>query len=190
MELAANAVEVTGASQNVQLKNNILWAGGLGHVTLSVANTAQRAFTSDFNDLFFTAGAQLGFWQNTFATLADWRYELGFDTHSLSTDPRFVDVDGADGIRGFQEFGGLRFEGCANRTFTGTATVTAIEPVLSFPSIFGGFRGLPDNNQSLRWSGEVYLSAVGDYSFAINAAGPQRLAAGSMTTRLSGALTT
>src|SRR3989475_9435589 len=82
----------------------------------------------------------------SFATLADWRYELGFDTHSLSTDPRFVDVDGADGIRGFQEFGGLRFEGFANRTFTGTATVTAIDRVVSFPSIFGGFRGLPDNN--------------------------------------------
>src|SRR5207245_11813100 len=55
LELAANAVEVTGSSQNVQLKNNILWAGGLGHVTLSVANTAQRGLTSDFNDLLTTA---------------------------------------------------------------------------------------------------------------------------------------
>src|SRR3989449_1897891 len=343
MELAAKAVEVWGSGQKVQLKNNTRWAGGLGHVTLSVANTAQRGFTSDFNDLLTTAptsfllsqyastvidfssqfstssfaatqalgapnvstygdnasawaptsrngtvefitlgystpvsatgvtiretwgngfvtkvelldvsdafhtvfngtdpslpgtpadfdiafapttyqvkavrittdtnhnlstweeidgvqlrgiatgGAQLGFWQNTFATLADWRYELGFDTHSLSTDPRFVDVDGADGIRGFQEFGGLRFEGFANRTFTGTATMTAIDRVVSFPSIFGGFRGLPDNNQSLRWSGEVYLSAVGDYSFAINSAGPQRLFVESLSTPLIDDFTT
>src|SRR5207247_10387878 len=47
MELAANAVEVTGSSQNVQLKNNILWAGGLGQGPLSGAHTAQRAFTRD-----------------------------------------------------------------------------------------------------------------------------------------------
>src|SRR5207245_2847688 len=172
-------------SGNVVVLGNTVYDNGTGiHLTMFfVTNTVA-------NNLVCTAGAQLGFWQNTFATLADWRYELGFDTHSLSTDPRFVDVDGADGIRGFQEFGGLRFEGFANRTFTGTATVTAIDRVVSFPSIFGGFRGLPDNNQSLRWSGEVYLSAVGDYSFAINSAGPQRLFVESLSTPLIDDFTT
>jgi hypothetical protein len=34
---------------------------------------------------------------------------------------------------------------------------------------------LPSNNQSLRWIGEVYLPAAGDYTFFINSLGPQRL---------------
>jgi len=110
MELNADAVQIINNSQNVRLKNNILWAGGAGHYALNVANTAQRGFSSDYNLIYFTGGAKFGFWQNDFATLADWRYELGFDTHSLSADPLFVDGDGNDNVRGLQEYGGLKFE--------------------------------------------------------------------------------
>ena len=126
MELGADAVQVAGNSRNVQLRNNILWSGGAGHYAINVANTAQTGFNSDYNLIHFTGGAKLGFWQNDFNSLADWRYELGFDTHSLSTNPLFVDADGADNTSGFQDFAGLKFEYYANGTgnFAGPAAVT------------------------------------------------------------------
>ncbi len=181
MELNADAVEITGNSQNVQLKNNVLWAGGAGHYVVRVADTAQRGFSSDYNLFRFTDGAQFGFWQSGFATLADWRYELGFDTHSVATDPLFVDPAGADGIRGYQEFAGLMFEYFPNATFNGAPTVTLIDRSISFGSYFGAFRnfaGQPSDNQSFRWSGEIYLSTAGSYTFYINSSGPQRLTLG------------
>ena len=101
MELNADAIQITGTSQNVILKNNILWSGGAGHYAINVADGAQRGFSSDYNDLYFTNGAKLGLWQNAFSTLADWRYELGFDSPlDLSADPQFADPLGADGVRG------------------------------------------------------------------------------------------
>ena len=110
----ADAVQLTGGSFNIQLRDNILWAGGAGHYAINVANTAQGGFASDYNDLFATNGGQLGLWQVPFGTLADWRYELGFDTHSIFADPLFVRPAGADGVVGLQEFAGLRFEGFGN----------------------------------------------------------------------------
>ena len=72
--------------------------------------SAQRGFGSDYNDFYNTGGAKLGSWQNPFATLADWRYELGFDTHSVYGDPQFVSPAGPDGLLGYQGDEGLKFE--------------------------------------------------------------------------------
>lgn len=180
-ELSSNAVEVTESSQNVSLKNNILWTGGLGHFAISVANTAQRGFASDYNLIYFTESASMGLWQNTFNSLSDWRYELGFDLHSISTDPLFVDRDGADNILGYQDFMGLRFEYFANANFTGTPAVTLIDRYLDFASTSGSFRALPGqpgDSQSFRWTGEIYVSQAGTYNFWINSQGPQRLTVG------------
>ena len=70
MELGADAVQVTGNSQNVQLKNNVLWAGGLGHYAINVANTAQRGFTSDYNSVMSRFSTDGG---NTVMDLASWQ---------------------------------------------------------------------------------------------------------------------
>jgi len=126
MELNADAVQIINNSQNVRLKNNILWAGGAGHYALNVANTAQRGFSSDYNLIYFTGGAKFGFWQNDFGTLADWRYELGFDTHSLSADPLFVDGDGNDNVRGLQNMG-AEVRILCQRDFSGTPAATLID---------------------------------------------------------------
>ena len=46
---------------------------------------------------------QVGFWGGqSFATRADWFYELGFDAHSLSADPLFINPLGADGQLGYR----------------------------------------------------------------------------------------
>ena len=183
MELASDAVQITGNSKNVQFKNNILWSGGAGRYVLNVANTAQSGFSSDYNLLYFTSGAKLAYWQNDFLSLADWRYELGFDTHSLNNDPLFVDADGADNVRGYQDFAGLKFEYFANGTgsFGGSPAVTLFDGGVDFGSTFGSFRaftGQPGDSQSFRWTGEIFLPAAGSYQFWITSQGPQRLVIG------------
>jgi len=177
MELNANALEVLGNSQNVVLKNNIFWAGGSGHYVLVVADTAQKGFGSDYNDFYYTGGAKLGLWQNAFATLADWRYELGFDTHSLNVDPLFVSPAGADGVRGYRSSEGLKFEYFPNNNFTGVPTFTTYDRGVSFGLDYDMFRAPsgPSDNQSFRWTGEVYLAQAGVYTFAINSQTAQRL---------------
>src|SRR5262249_24569645 len=126
MVLNADALRITGSSQNVQLRNNVLWSGGTGHYALNIANTGQAGFSSDYNLLYFTGGAKLALWQNDFNSLADWRYELGFDVHSLNFDPLLVDPDGADNVRGFADYSGLKFEYFANGVgnFAGPAAIT------------------------------------------------------------------
>src|SRR6185436_12797741 len=75
-EPTATAVDVTGASVNVVLRNNILWSGESGGYTLRVADDSQSGFASNYNDLYFTGGAHLGFWQTDFDSLLDWTLEL------------------------------------------------------------------------------------------------------------------
>jgi len=176
VEQAANAIEVIGNSQNVSIRNNVLWAGGPGHYVLTVGTSAQPGFASDYNLFHFTDGALLGQWQEDFATLTDWRYELGFDTHSISGDPLLVDPDGADDIPGLAEFGGLAYEGWNNATFSGDPVVSGITRFINRGPTSGGlFTGLPSNNQSVRWSGEIYLPVAGDYTFWTISLGAQRL---------------
>gem|GEM_PF-5627195 len=97
---ASTAVRVQGGSKNIHLRNNILVADGVGEFVISVANDSQNGFTSDFNLLQFTGGADLGLWQAPFSTLIDWSLELGFDQSSITGDPGFVDPDGADNLLG------------------------------------------------------------------------------------------
>lgn len=62
MELSSDALDIGGSSQNITLKNNIFWSGGAGHYAVNVADSAQKNFASDYNDLYFTNGAKLGLW--------------------------------------------------------------------------------------------------------------------------------
>ena len=177
MELGSNAIEVLSNSQNVVLRNNILWSGGTGHYTLVVADAAQQGFSSDYNDFYTTDGARLGQWQNAFGTLADWRYELGFDTHSIYADPMFVSPAGADGIRGWGSGEGLKFEYFGTQDFTGTPVTTLYDRVIAYGATWGSFRGLPGpgDNQSFRWTGEIYLAQAGTYTFDAATLTSQRL---------------
>jgi hypothetical protein len=180
MELGADAVQLLSGTRNVQLRNNVLWAGGTGHYAVNVAGTAQAGFGSDYNLVWATGGAKIGFWQMDFGTLADWRYELGFDTHSLSADPMFVDPDGADNVRGYADTAGLKFEYFANGTFAGTPVTTLYDRSVDFGGTYGAFRGLngPSDGQSFRWTGEIFLAVAGTYTFYISSDGPQRLSLG------------
>ena len=97
-----DAVLVQSSSQNVTLRNNILWV--LAGYDLNVAADSQVGFNSDYNDLFTTVTGKVAHWQGTdFATQADWFYRVGQDPHSFSADPQFVNPPGADGILGYSQ---------------------------------------------------------------------------------------
>ena len=96
-----DAIRVQENSNGLRLENNILdVAAGYD---LYVTPDSQTGFTSDYNLLFTSGSGQVGFWGGqSFATRADWFYELGFDAHSLSGDPLFINPVGADGQLGYQ----------------------------------------------------------------------------------------
>ncbi|MBI3461937.1 MAG: right-handed parallel beta-helix repeat-containing protein, partial [Planctomycetes bacterium] len=79
----AVAVQIQGASSNVGLRNNILWAKGNNGYDISVADDSQTGFSSDFNNLFASANGKLVLWQKPFGDLLDWQMEANFDNHSI-----------------------------------------------------------------------------------------------------------
>jgi hypothetical protein len=90
-----DAVRIDGDSRNATLKNNVLWVGA-GYA-ISVADNSQQGFASDYNVLHLTGTGKLARWQGRdFTSREDWFYEVGQDQHSLTSDPRFVDVGAED----------------------------------------------------------------------------------------------
>ena len=122
-----DAVAVQTASTNVRVRNNILWT--LAGYTLNVSADSQTGFASDYNDLVRgqAGGANVGFWGGAArATLADWQAASGQDAHSISADPKFVDLDGADNVLGYTNNGG-GYDGGADDNFELSAGSPAID---------------------------------------------------------------
>jgi autotransporter-associated beta strand protein/parallel beta-helix repeat protein len=95
-----DALHVEGASVNVQIRNNILWA--LSGYDISIAPDSENGLVSDYNDLALSLTSKLGLWEgHDFLNRVDWFYELGLDAHSRTSDPQFVNPAGADGALGF-----------------------------------------------------------------------------------------
>ncbi|MFN5532562.1 MAG: right-handed parallel beta-helix repeat-containing protein, partial [Planctomycetaceae bacterium] len=95
-----NAVLVENSVSNVTLRNNILWVDAGANI--SVNPNSQVGFSSDYNTLRTSGTGVLGRWENfNFSSLADWRYEVGHDEHSLVSDPDWIDRDGPDNLLGF-----------------------------------------------------------------------------------------
>jgi uncharacterized repeat protein (TIGR01451 family) len=92
---AGNAVCVEDSSQDVHLRNNILWTQS--GCDVSVVADSEFGFLSDYNDLYATSGGAVGSWQGqNLATQAAWFYGTGLDAHSITADPQFVNAAGAD----------------------------------------------------------------------------------------------
>ena len=83
-------------------RNNIIRPTGTGNAGLyfnDISNPA--AFLSDWNDLYATDNADIGYWPLSSPpeahTLADWQNKSTNDANSISSDPLFVDAgDGVD----------------------------------------------------------------------------------------------
>ncbi|MBN1675367.1 MAG: right-handed parallel beta-helix repeat-containing protein [Kiritimatiellae bacterium] len=83
-------------------RNNIVWATGVGRAAVKVGTPpgATDVLVSDHNDLYATDGADVGWWLGRHPTLADWQYMTKRDAQSLSADPGFVNMAGADEVLG------------------------------------------------------------------------------------------
>ncbi len=127
----ADAVAVQGNSRDIRIRNNILEQRGVGYA-LNVASNSQQGFVSDYNLFMLGASARLGYWEERpFANRTDWFYEIGQDASSVSADARFVDVDGADDVVGWDGSvvaGSVRIVDDGDPTFatTGSWTTTAV----------------------------------------------------------------
>jgi len=59
---------------------------------IRVSDNSQVGFSSDYNLFRIGAGGHLGLWAGSdFDNRAGWVYTLGFDVHSIVTDPDFID---------------------------------------------------------------------------------------------------
>ncbi|MGA2498773.1 MAG: right-handed parallel beta-helix repeat-containing protein [Tepidisphaeraceae bacterium] len=86
--------------QHMQVRDNILWAQ-TGY-DLNLTDDAGIGFISDYNDLYVTGTGKVARISNRdYPALSDWIYEYAYDTHSISADPKFVNVAGPDGILGY-----------------------------------------------------------------------------------------
>ena len=98
-----NAITISPAStgaRNVRIRNNIfrVEAGS----AISIVPEIQTALTSDYNLFLTTASGTVGTWGRAPRNkLSDWQQASFLDANSLTTDPLFVDIDGADGQLGY-----------------------------------------------------------------------------------------
>ncbi len=95
-----NAIEVQNQSSGIQIRNNIL--SSMSGYALAVPATSQVGFESDFNLFQTGVGGQVALWQGVSrTTLNAWQNTVFKDQNSLQQPPLFVDVDGADGVLGY-----------------------------------------------------------------------------------------
>lgn len=103
---SGDGVRVREFSQNVGLRNNIIWAeNGYG---INVATNSQIGFESDYNNLFATRDGthdgKIVSFQKDFTDIFDWQVEANYDNHSIGftvvdptlDNPQFVNLAADD----------------------------------------------------------------------------------------------
>ncbi len=81
-----------GLANDGTFKNNIVSADDSGLYCVFFHNSLAPGFGWDYNDLYATGGAAVGYFGGTRATLSDWQTATSKDAHSISQDPLFVDA--------------------------------------------------------------------------------------------------
>ncbi len=162
-QLEGDGVHVGNTSEQVTLRNNIIWAEpGPG---IRVEDDSQFEFDSDYN-LFAPESGLMAEWQGVeFTSLTDWHFRVGQDRHSLRTDPLLVNPLGPDGILGIVDRG-LRASYFANEELSGKPSVVRIEPNIDFNWGTDAPGGLSSGDRfSARWEGYLFVPTAGIYQF-------------------------
>ncbi|RRS02329.1 LEPR-XLL domain-containing protein, partial [Aquabacterium soli] len=98
-QAVGDAVRLDNAA-NVRLYNNVL--GAVTGSAIVVNANSQIGFASDYNLFIPSAAGSVGVWQGTArGTLAAWRAAAFTDANSLTGNPHFADIDGADNVLGY-----------------------------------------------------------------------------------------
>jgi hypothetical protein len=173
-EPMADGIAASDGVHDLHLRNNIIWTqAGYG---VRIANDSQRGFSSNFNLLYATGTAKVGFWQGDRLTLNAWQAATLGDADSVSSDPLFVDPDGADGILGSPFDQGLTarfYFGNTLAALAGNPAFTRVDRQVDFASFSGPpVSAVPDENWSGRWQGYLRIDTAGTHTLFVNALGP------------------
>ncbi len=87
---SAYSINLSGTCNNVMLRNNIILADGTGRYCIYISGTSSFQ-ESDYNLLFATNGAGIGYFSSRASDLVDWQTISGLDANSISSDPLFTD---------------------------------------------------------------------------------------------------
>ena len=109
--VAGSGIAVQGSASGLQIENNILDVSSGGYA-ITVTQTSEQGFKSDYNLFMLSNGSDVAYWENqSFATQTTWYYEVGFDPHSQMGSADFVnlsaDANGAIGWDGTQVAGSV-----------------------------------------------------------------------------------
>ncbi len=117
-----NAVSIQDGTPSTTLSDNILYV--LAGYDIDVSPDSQSGFSSDYNDLYkgTNPNAHIGLWTTngtatTLDSLSAWTAATGDDADSISADPQFVDIAGADNILGYAFVNGAYRDGGADDNF-------------------------------------------------------------------------
>jgi parallel beta-helix repeat protein len=99
-QAAGDALQInsTGYYQasGIRAENNIFWAIGTAFA-IAVDQSSEGGLHTDYNDLYATAGGQVGMWENVARPgLQSWQFASQQDADSVSADPLFVNAAGGD----------------------------------------------------------------------------------------------
>lgn len=98
-QTSGDGLLIANATNNT-VNNNIIWT--TSGIAISVASDSQTNFASDYNLFRATGTGNVGRWQNVLRnTLNAWQNAAFTDPNTISQDPLFVDIDGADGMLGY-----------------------------------------------------------------------------------------
>ncbi len=110
------------ASPGGLVANNIVWRNGLGSTGIGVLNESQ--FDSISGALLRRAPSTCGYVAG-FNLVDNYGPDTPRNTYDLDTDPRFVDVEGADGVVGGERVDGVFLDRSADDDFRPPATAAA-----------------------------------------------------------------
>ncbi|HPJ71141.1 MAG TPA: right-handed parallel beta-helix repeat-containing protein, partial [bacterium] len=135
------------SSPYAYLLNNIVWAQGAGNRCIAVDGSSQAGFSSEYNNLYATSSAAVGYWDGSDrSTLADWRAVSFQDQSSLSDDPIFV--------------GGGDYHPQSQEASYHTGAWTA--DTFTSPGIDAGDPASPSYSESAPRGGKINLGAYGN----------------------------
>ncbi|MCA9061773.1 MAG: right-handed parallel beta-helix repeat-containing protein, partial [Planctomycetaceae bacterium] len=163
---------------NTVIENNILTA--TQDYLLNIAPDSEQGLRSDYNALFVTGQGKVARWEDhDFADAVTWQFATQSDTHSLMTDPLFVDPDGPDNAIGYDAVAGIDYGSDDNfRVQSTSLTIDAGAQTAAFddePQPDGGRINLGHTGNT-----PAAASSTAEYLQLLSLNGPEKLEVGTV----------
>ncbi|MDV6028999.1 MAG: hypothetical protein F9B45_02595 [Phycisphaera sp. RhM] len=122
-----DVIRIEGSTDQLVLKNNILSTKSGNVLSVAADSFVNQSFDYNLLQQGTDPNAHIGLWGTTVLdSLTEWQTTTGLDANSITGDPGFVDIDGADNILGFIAAGG-GYDGGLDDNFLLSAGSIAID---------------------------------------------------------------